>query len=153
VAEGTDSEPTPRREPSDGSYEIVVEQSLKATPDAIYRAWTHDFDSWFASPGALKMVAKVGEPYWFEVNFNDDRHPHHGRIIHLEPGHLIAMTWVTGKNGTWGAETLVTVALAPDGDGTKVRLTHGGFYDEPAARQHAESWPGVLAHLDEVLAP
>jgi uncharacterized protein YndB with AHSA1/START domain len=80
------------------------------------------------------------------------RHPHHGRFTQLEADHLVEMTWVTGRAGTEGAETTVRVELLATPGMTTVILTHRGFYDEPAARQHAQAWPKVLEHLDDVLA-
>lgn len=38
------------------------------------------------------------------------------------------------------------------GTGTRLRLTHRGFPDEASARQHADAWPLVLAHLDDQLS-
>ncbi|HEY5273785.1 MAG TPA: SRPBCC domain-containing protein [Acidimicrobiales bacterium] len=36
--------------------------------------------------------------------------------------------------------------------GTRIRLTHSGFYDEATSDRHAEAWPQILDHLDEVLS-
>ena len=150
--EHDDAPVAPKRDPMDGSFGVVVEHDMNASPAAIYRAWTEEFDTWFASPGRIRMVAQEGEPFWFDVTFNDERHPHHGRVMRLVADRLVEMTWVTGRDGTWGAETLVSVELSETSLGTRVRLKHGGFYDEPAAVQHGEAWPRVLEHLDEVLA-
>lgn len=58
------------------------------------------------------------------------------------------MTWVTGTGGTEGAETVLTVALAPPATGTTLRLTHVGFPHEEARFANNEAWPHVLKHLD-----
>jgi hypothetical protein len=42
------------------------------------------------------------------------------------------------------------VELAPRDGGTRLRLTHAGFYDDAAAKQH-EVWGTILAMLDERL--
>jgi uncharacterized protein YndB with AHSA1/START domain len=124
------SEQTPpsheRPEPAERLYTFTVERVMTAAPEAIYRAWTERFDTWFASPGAIRMRPHVGEPYWFEVLHNGDHVPHYGRFIDLEPGRLIEQTWVTGTNGTDG-------------------------YDAVAAQRHADSWLRILEHLDERL--
>jgi uncharacterized protein YndB with AHSA1/START domain len=131
---------------------FTIEQTLRAGPGEIFAAWTAAFDTWFALPGAIRMKPLVGEPYWFDVVHEGQRHPHYGRFTALEPARLIEQTWVTGQSGTDGAETLVRVELEATDSGTLVRLTHRGFYDEAASKRHADAWPQVLHHLDEVLA-
>jgi uncharacterized protein YndB with AHSA1/START domain len=136
---------------AEGRISFTIEQTMKASSDQIYRAWTAEFDTWFASPGQIRMVPEVGEPYWFEVVHDGNRHPHYGRFLTLESGRLIEQTWVTGSGGTEGAETVVRVDLSPRRSGTSLRLTHGGFADESSADRHAESWPQILIHLDDTL--
>lgn len=130
---------------------FTIEQTMNASPSAIFHAWTEAFDTWFASPGAIRMSAVVGEPYWFEVIHDGNRHPHYGRFLALERGRLIEQTWVTGRDGTEGAETVVRIELDPTGPGTVLRLTHGGFASDESAHRHAGAWPQILIHLDEVL--
>ena len=125
---------------------------MEASPPDIFHAWTEAFDTWFASPGAIRMVPVEGEPYWFDVVHDGDRHPHYGRFLALESSRLIEQTWVTGEGGTEGAETVIRIELAPNDGGTILRLSHGGFANKESAKRHADSWPQVLAHLDEVLA-
>jgi len=137
-------------------FSVVVEQKLEAPPSAIYRAWTKQFDRWFAAPGTVLMLAKVNTPFFFETQFKgegmkSERHPHYGRFLKLRRNNLVKMTWVTGPEGTEGAETVVTLELSPSGKGTKVRLTHVGFPNERSKVQHEKAWPTVLRHLDETL--
>jgi uncharacterized protein YndB with AHSA1/START domain len=137
---------------ADAAISFTLEQRMEAPPAEIFYAWTEAFDTWFASPGAIRMVPVEGEPYWFDVVHEGNRHPHYGRFLVLEAGRLIEQTWVTGQGGTEGAETVVRIELAPNDEGTILRLSHGGFANEESAKRHADSWPQVLAHLDEVLA-
>ena len=142
---------TLRFEPSDNSHEVEVEQHLSSRPSEIYRAWTEQFDRWFAEPGTVVMRARVGEPFRFETVHEGTHHPHFGRFLALEPGLLVEMSWVTGRHGTDGAETVVRLEIFAAEAGSRVRLTHSGFYEAAAAIQHADAWPQVLRHLDEVL--
>ena len=147
------------REPdiSNRPERLAAERSMQSSPADIYKAWTEQFDLWFAAPGSVLMRPEVNAPYFFETEYKFEdkakaaRHPHYGRFLVLEQDRMIRMTWVTGAEGTRGAETIVTVMLEPDGDGTRLALTHEGFPDEPSRLQHEKAWPEVLKQLDEKL--
>jgi uncharacterized protein YndB with AHSA1/START domain len=78
-------------------------------------------------------------------------HPQYGRFLTLETDRLIELTWVTGRIGTEGAETVVRVELRPSGEGTELRLSHIGFYDAAAAERH-RAWEVILEGLDKQLS-
>ncbi len=139
-------------------HRLTVERVMMTNTHALYLAWTEGFDRWFAAPGSVVMTAEVNAPFFFETEFAQEpdgprsRHPHYGRFLRLVPNRLVELTWLTGRAGTAGAETVVTVELAPHQIGARVRLTHAGFYDEAARDNHEAAWHQVLAHLDEVLS-
>jgi len=130
----------------------VVERDMAASPHAVFVAWTEQFDRWFAAPGTVLMQAGVDAPFFFETRYGGKRHPHYGRFLRLEADRLVQITWLTGADGTEGAETVVTVEIAPKDSGASVRLVHAGFPSDESMRRHDKAWVEVLANQDQVLS-
>jgi uncharacterized protein YndB with AHSA1/START domain len=132
-------------------YDLTVEHVMPVGADELYRAWTEEFDRWFAAPGSVLMTPRIDVPFFFQTEFQGGRAPHYGRFLRLRPAELVELTWVTGAGGTEGAETVVTVEFSPVAEGTLVRLTQAGF-PRAQLRDGAEAaWPMVLEQQEKAL--
>jgi uncharacterized protein YndB with AHSA1/START domain len=133
-------------------YRLSVQRTMRLGPDALYRAWTEQFDQWFACHGSVLMTPAIDVPFYFQTDFGGRRNAHYGRFLRLDPGRLVELAWVTGAGGTEGAETVVTVELFAAGDATRVQLTHDGFPRAQARDAHQQAWAAVLAQMEKRLA-
>ena len=89
----------------------------------------------------------------FRVQFSTDEGESHevgGTYKELVPDKRLVFTWAW--HTTPERESLVTITLAPDGDGTLLTLHHEQFFDEPARDGHQRGWTGTLEKLDRFLS-
>jgi uncharacterized protein YndB with AHSA1/START domain len=150
-----DESTTPVRLPdlSSRPFHLTVETMMKASPAQLYRAWTDELERWLAVPGSVLMKADVNSVFFFEVEREHDPEPraHYGRFLRLERDRIVEMTWMTGAEGTRGAETVLTVELEAQGQGTLLRLMHAGFPDQPSRDRYHRDWLPALDRLDRLL--
>jgi len=70
-----------------------------------------------------------------------------GQFVVVEPPHRVVFTWGFENDlAVPPGSSTVTVTLAPDGAGTRVRLVHTGL-PYPAIDPHRQGWAGYLAQL------
>jgi len=139
-------------------YKLELKKLMKSEPNVLFKAWTQEFDIWFAAPDSVIMDGKENTAFFFETEFKFEesekaqREPHYGRFLRVKENELVELTWVTGKNGTKGAESVVKVEFVPLNNGTELKLSHSGFLDEQSKIQHEKAWPEVLKRMDEKYA-
>jgi len=95
--------------------------------------------------------ARVGGRYRIVVRPPDgEEHDVSGTYREVVPDEKLVFTWAWRT--TPERESLVTVELTPDGDGTLLTLTHERFYDEAARDRHQAGWGVILDRLTQELS-
>jgi uncharacterized protein YndB with AHSA1/START domain len=89
----------------------------------------------------------------FRVQFWSPEGEHHsvsGVYREVVPERKLVFSWAW--QSTPERESQVTVALAPDRDGTILTLKHEQFFNETARDDHRRGWTAALDNLEKALA-
>lgn len=135
---------------------LTLKRRLKASPTEVYAAWTdpEKIVKWFGPDAGPVHEAesdpRVGGRYLVRFSTEDgEEHQVSGVYREVVPNERLVFTWA------WRTmperESLVTVLIAPDGDGALLTLIHERFFDEPARDRNREGWSGCLDKLARYL--
>jgi len=132
---------------------LTLKRRLNAPPAKIYRAWTDaaKISRWFG-PEAAEMLraetdVRVGGRFRIVFRGPDgEEHDVGGVYREVVPNQKLVFTWAW--RSTPERESLVTVALKRDGDGTLLTLLHEQFFDEAARDRHGRGWNQTLDKLE-----
>lgn len=138
---------------------LTLKRRLNASPARVFEAWTDPAQivRWFGPADTVagsvraEMDVRVGGRYRASfTTANGEYHEIGGVYREVVPGARLCFSWA------WHTmperESLVTVALRPDGDGTWLTLHHEQFVDEAARDGHNRGWIGTLDRLEHFLA-
>jgi uncharacterized protein YndB with AHSA1/START domain len=136
---------------------LTLKRRINAPPAKVFSAWTdpEQIKRWFG-PGPSQTIhaeadVRVGGRYRIVARAPDgEEHDVSGVYREVVPGQKLVFTWAWRT--TPERESLVTIALNPDGDGTMLTLTHEQFFDEAARDRHRTGWTAVLDNLDGYFA-
>ncbi len=136
---------------------LTLKRRLNAAPEKVYAAWAQPakLAQWFGpDTGAVtraELDLRVGGRYTI-VFHTEDGEEHHvsGAYREVVPNEKLVFTWAW--RSTPERESLVTVLIRPDGEGTSLTLLHEQFFDEAARDRHRSGWSGALDKLDGYLA-
>ncbi len=136
---------------------LTIKRRLNAPPEKVYAAWTEPekLMRWFGpdSGPVLRAEADVRVGGRFDIGFKtEDGEEHNVSGIYREvvPNEKLHFTWA------WRTmperESIVTILIKPDGDGSILTLIHEQFYDEAAREGHEWGWSGALNKLERSVA-
>jgi uncharacterized protein YndB with AHSA1/START domain len=136
---------------------LTLKRRLNAKPDKVFAAWTEpDKVMRWMGPGEIKGKSaeydlRTGGHYrWVMVAPNGEEHNVGGVFREIVPNEKLVFTWAW--KSTPERESLVTVLLKPDGDGTLLTLTHEQFFDEEARDRHQFGWNAALDKMEKVFS-
>jgi uncharacterized protein YndB with AHSA1/START domain len=134
---------------------LTVKRRFKAPPAKVFAAWTkpEEIAKWMGSSDVTACQAEadvhVGGRFHIQMRTADDEHNVSGVYREVVPNEKLVFTWAW--RSTPERESLVTVALKPDGDGTLMTFTHEQFFDEDARDRHQQGWSGAFDKLEKYL--
>jgi len=136
---------------------LTIKRRLKAPPAKVFAAWTdpEKVKRWMG-PGEVKAVSatcdvRVGGRYrWLMRAPSGEEHDVGGVYREVVPNEKLVFTWAW--KSTPERESLVTIEIKADGDGSLLTLTHAQFFDEDARDRHQHGWNGALDKMEKFLA-
>ncbi len=135
---------------------LVISRTYPASVERVFKAWTdaNQLGQWFAPTDDYTTKAnvdlRVGHEYRIAITHKGGNvHTILGTYRLIEPPRKLVYTW-RWENGP-SADTLVTVDFNPDGEATKVTITHEQFTNTEDRDKHNEGWNGCLNRLQRTL--
>jgi uncharacterized protein YndB with AHSA1/START domain len=137
---------------------LAFKRRLNAPPEKVYAAWTdpEKIIRWFgrsnakASSFRADIDARVGGRFRVSFSTDDEYYEVGGVYREVVPNQRLVFSWAW--HSTPERESLVTVSLQPDGDGTLLTLSHEQLFDSAARDGHERGWIGALDKLEKYLA-
>ncbi|MEX0283240.1 MAG: SRPBCC domain-containing protein [Paracoccaceae bacterium] len=134
---------------------LSVERTIQAAQKDVFDAWLNpDMLRRFMMPAAEMTVPvartepKQGGRFEIVMRAGDNDIPHAGTYLEIDPHERIVFTWESPYSAD---DSTVTLLFAPDGDGTRVTLTHVRFVDEQTRDNHKGGWTSILDALNGAL--
>jgi uncharacterized protein YndB with AHSA1/START domain len=134
---------------------LTLKRRLKASPDKVFAAWIdpEKVKRWMG-PGEGKALSVESDPRaggryrWIMQDAAGEIHDVSGVYREFVPNEKLVFTWAW--KSTPERESLVTVLIKPDGDGSLLTLTHEKFFDEDARDRHQHGWTGALDKMEKM---
>ena len=133
---------------------LTVERVIAAPPEDVFKAWLDpETLRKFMTPEASMSVPRAstdpreGGRFAIIMEAGGQELPHSVTYTPIDPHKRIAFTW----ESAWSPDdSLVELDFTPQGDGTKVTLTHTRFLDEERRDNHERGWTEILACFEDL---
>lgn len=138
---------------------LTLARRLNASPAKVFAAWTdpEKIIHWFGPAetvaGSVKADMDVRVGGGFRISFNTADGQYHqvgGKYREVVPEQRLVFSWAW--HSTPERESVVTVTIKPDGNGSLLTLNHGQFFDQAARDGHQRGWTGTLDKLEKMFA-
>jgi uncharacterized protein YndB with AHSA1/START domain len=136
---------------------LTLKRRVNATPAKVFAAWIdpEKVKRWMG-PGEVKVLRVESDPRtggryrWLMQSPNGEEHDISGVYREVVPNEKLVFTWAS--KSTPERESLVTVSIKPDGNGSMLTLTHEQFFDEEARDRHEQGWTGAMVKFEKFVA-
>jgi uncharacterized protein YndB with AHSA1/START domain len=131
---------------------LALKRRINAPPAKVYAAWIdpQKMMRWYAPAGtdtlAAETDARVGGRFRVLMRTADGQeHDVSGVYREVVPDEKLVFTWQWRSKPEW--ESLVTITLKRDGEGTILTLIHEQLPDEAERDGHRTGWTGAIEKL------
>jgi uncharacterized protein YndB with AHSA1/START domain len=135
---------------------LTIKRRINAPPAKVYQAWTdpQKMMRWYAPADAetlrAEADARVGGRFGVLMRTADgEEHDVSGVYREVVPDEKLVFTWTWRSKPEW--ESLVTVTLKRDGEGTILTLIHEQLPDDAERDGHHNGWTGAIEKLARVV--
>ena len=145
------------KKPSDEkANQLIITRIIDAPPQRVFEAWlSPDLLAQWIGPRGVGGEAQILEPrvggrYRIKMHTPDGLNPIVSGVYReiVAPSRLV-FTWIWEHEFQ---ETLVTLTVAPSGNGTQMTLRHEGFANADRRDSHNNGWSSSFDKLAELLA-
>jgi uncharacterized protein YndB with AHSA1/START domain len=133
---------------------LTLKRRINAAPEKVFSAWIdpEKVKRWMG-PGEVKVLQVESDPRtggryrWLMQAPDGEQHDVSGVYREVIPNQKLVFTWAW--KSTPERESLVTVEVKPDGDGSMLTLTHEQFADDEARDRHQQGWTGAMEKFEK----
>lgn len=136
--------------------ELEIERTFNAPLARVWAAWTDpdQLSQWFGPAGTevedVSLALEVDGEFSIRMRSpSGEQHHVCGRYLRIEPQACLEFTWYW--TSTPERESRVRVEFRAAGGGSRVKIHHDRFADNPTTQSHAQGWLSSLEQLEAAL--